>query len=236
MLPQTFSKFSLDKFINLWYYFRVMKDEKYSKIAKIIGSFVKGGEYRPFEGAYYHDTNGSVVATDGRRIFVIHDEEKIENPIYMGRDGELLDKTYPNYQMFFDRKYEITWEGEFDLGALIVEREWIKKKSMNVLFKKRVMRMVGKTEAHEVEENLGMFRSKFLADFLRCYRTYYKNRTKSLKVRMRFTKDGDLLLSPLYIETLDRKMSYILMPMSIARYYSPSTMDEAVIMEVEKSF
>lgn len=213
-----------------------MKDEKYTKIAKIIGSFVKGGEYRPFEGAYYHDTNGSVVATDGRRILVIHDEEKIEKPIYMSRDGELLDKNYPNYQIFFDRKYENNWDGEFDLGKLIIEREWIKKKSMNVLFKKSVMRMVGKTEAQEVEENLGMFRSEFLADILRCYRAYYKNRTKSLRVKMRFTKDGDLLLSPLFIETLDGKMSYIIMPISINQYYSPSTMDEAVIMEVEKSF
>lgn len=213
-----------------------MRNETFEKIAKIIGSFVKGGEYRPFEGAYYHDTNGSVVATDGRRILVIHDEEKIEKPIYMGRDGELLDKTYPNYQMFFDRKYENNWDGEFDLGKLIVEREWIKKKSMNVLFRKRVIRMLGKTEAQEVEENLGMFRSEFLADFLRCYRAYYKNRTKSPRVRMRFTKDGNLLLSPLYIETLDGKMSYIVMPISINHYYLPETLDEAVLMEVEKSF
>ena len=214
----------------------ILKDKKYTKIAKIIGSFVKGGEYRHFEGAYYHDTNGSVVATDGRRILVIHNEEKIEKPIYMSRDGELLDVSYPNYQIFFDRKYENNWEGEFDLGKLVVEREWIKKKSMNVLFKKRVMGMVGKTEAQQVEENLGMFRSEFLADFLRCYRAYYKNRTESVRVRMKFTKDGNLLSSPLYIETLDGKMSYIVMPMCINLYYLPETIDEAVFMEVEKSF
>lgn len=205
-----------------------METKRYEEIAQVIGSLYSGCDYYPYYGAYYHDTDGNVVATDGRRILVIHDEEKIESPIYMDKKGKVVtDKTYPNYKMHLEGKREVTWSGEFDLIGLVDERKWMSKGDENVIFK--LVSKVGIT-------TLGMFSTTFLADFKRCYYAYYRKRPKSLMVKMTFSKDGDLLSVPLRIETLDGKMTYLVMPKCIDMYYHPNCYDKEVIIEKKSVF
>lgn len=186
--------------------------ETFSKISSIIA----GDSSESYSGGYFHDIDGTVVMTDKRRLLVIRDEEKIKRPVYFKNGEKLKSKDFPKYKKYIDCTYEITKEWAIDLGAFIMEHKWMDvpvNKLQRVLFRTKAIQKKGK-RAHETIDCLNIFNIRFIADFLRCVRTYYKNRTKSLNVTIKFTSDEKLKVSPCYIETEDKKFLYILMPIS----------------------
>ena len=192
-------------------------NKTYFKIASIISSCIKGSYTQPWHGAYYHDTNGKLVATDGRRIVIFHNEEKIAESRYMSEDATLLSKSYPNYERFLNEKLEVIGEWIIDLGKLIKDNGWMDLKKCNdenVVFKSKFTHYRKGTECvvNEEDVTLNIIDAKFIADVLRCYRAYNHNRTNRMMVKISFTRDIGLATSPCRIETLDGSMTYLVMP------------------------
>lgn len=195
-------------------------NKTYFKIASIISSCLKGSYTQPWHGAYYHDTNGKLVATDGRRIVVFHNEEKIGESRYMSEDATLLTISYPNYEHFLNANLEVIGEWIIDLGKLIKDNGWmdLKKDGIeNVVFTSKYIHYRKGTECvvNEEDVTLNMIDAKYLADVLRCYRAYNHNRTNNMMVKIRFTRKSGNAASPCHIETLDGSMTYIVMPKSL---------------------
>lgn len=215
-------------------------NKTYFKIASIISSCLKGYYTQPWHGAYYHDTNGKLVATDGRRIVVFHNEEKIAESRYMSEDATLLSKSYPNYEHFLNAKLEVIGEWIIDLGELIKNNGWMDLKKdgiQNVVFTSKYIHYRKGTECvvNEEDVTLNMIDAKFLADVLRCYRAYNHNRTNNMMVKIRFTRESGNAASPCHIETLDGSMTYIVMPKflpTLPRLNRNNT--KATIIELEK--
>lgn len=215
-------------------------NKTYFKIASIISSSFKGSYTHPWHGAYYHDTNGKLVATDGRRIVIFHNEEKIAESRYMTEDGTLLSKNYPNYEHYLNEKLEITGEWIIDLGELIKHNGWMDLKKVgikNVIFTSKYIHYRKGTECivNEEDVTLNMIDAKFIADVLRCYRTYNHNRTNNMMVKIKFTRKNGTDTSPCHIETIDGSMTYIVMPKSfpiIPKLNLNNT--EATVIELEK--
>ena len=194
-------------------------NKAYSKIASIIGSCLKGFYTQPWHGAYYHATNGKLVATDGRRLVVFHNEKKIAKSRYRTEDGTLLSKPYPNYEKLLNEKVEIVGEWTIDLGKLIKEKGWMDLKKdgiQNVVFKSKFIHYKKGTKrvakAKEEDVILNVIDGKYIADVLRCYRAYNHNRTDTMEVKIVFTRYGDKGISPCRIETLDSSMTHLIMP------------------------
>lgn len=201
-------------------------NETHKRIAKIIGESVKGHEWKSWQGGYLHTTDGNVIATDGRRIVIVNGQENRHEPLFLDKDGdEVSPSQFPKYERFTNTNaYDVIGEWEINLGRIIEENGWMKvthTKSLTdnrVLFKtKFIHHRKGNTSqiANEEEVNLNIFNIRFLTDSLRVYRAINKNRTKDMVVRMKFTRSCNQPSSPVYIETVDGKMSYVLMPISV---------------------
>ena len=65
---------------------------------------------------------------------------------------------------------------------------------------------------------------------LRVHRAINKNRTKDMIVKIKFTREVGKFSSPVYIETMDGKMSHVLMPISP---HNSSGMKNAFIIDLE---
>lgn len=217
-------------------------NKTYFKIASIISSCIKGSYTQPWHGAYYHDTNGKLVATDGRRIVVFHNEEKIAESRYMSEDATLLSKSYPNYERFLNEKLEVIGEWIIDLGKLIKDNGWMDLKKCNdenVVFKSKFTHYRKGTECvvNEEDVTLNIIDAKFIADVLRCYRAYNHNRTNRMMVKISFTRDIGLATSPCRIETLDGSMTYLVMPkLEMPKYCCLEGKETVIELEKKKVF
>lgn len=211
-------------------------NKTYFKIASIISSCYKGSYTHPWHGAYFHDTNGKLVATDGRRIVVFHNEEKIAESRYMTEDGTLLSKNYPDYERILNANLDVIGEWTIDLGKIIKDNGLMDLKKggiQRVVFTSKYIHYRKGTECvvNEEDVTLNMIDGKYLADVLRCYRTYNHNRTNNMMVKIRFTRECGKVASPCYIETLDGSMTYIVMPILFVPNRNNT---EVTVIELEK--
>lgn len=198
-----------------------MRNETFEKIAKIIGAEIL--TYRrysyPYEGGYIHTTDGEYMATDARRIILINDVDKAEKDVIIDYEGDEWD--IQNYKEKFKKALsiegkEIIYEWKVDLGKLIVDNEWMKAKAdtnKKVTFTTK-FNHYRKGDLVNVEDViLNQFNVRFLADVLRIYRAIHKNRTKSMVVKMTFTRSINEISSPCCIETEDGTFKYVVMPL-----------------------
>lgn len=213
----------------------------FKKISKIVGSFWKGCEQKPFHGGYLLTGDGNFVATDSRRIVVIRgNEQSLFNEDYCVdvKGNEFDASRYPKWKEVTDiSKQVISYEWECDLGEIIVNNKWMDCSEMTtdeVLFKTTMNKKVG-TEILKSEVNLGLFNSRYIADILRIWRTINKNRTTTMKVTMKFTTKDGMVVSPCFIETLDKKMLYVLMPLMMNLYRSPLIKKDIVMCPEKES-
>lgn len=193
----------------------------FKKIAKIIGASVLA--YRKyshnFEGGYLHTTDGKFIATDARRIVLLEDVEKAEKDVIVDHEGDEWDEDGIKEKFLNALSIEgkeVIYEWEVDLGKLIVEHEWMKAKAdtdNKVTFTTK-FNHYRKGDLVNVEDVvLNHFNVRFLADVLRIYRAIHKNRTKSMVVKMTFTRSIHKLSSPCSIEALDGSFKYVVMPL-----------------------
>ena len=198
-----------------------MRNETFEKIAKIMGAEILS--YRrysyPYEGGYIHTTDGEYMATDARRIILINGVDKAEKDVLIDYEGDEWD--IQNYKEKFKKALsiegkEIIYEWKVDLGKLIVEHEWMKAKAdtnKKVTFTTKFIHF-RKGDLVNVEDVvLNHFNVRFLADVLRIYRAIHKNRTKSMVVKMTFTRSINEISSPCCIETEDGSFKYVVMPL-----------------------
>ena len=198
-----------------------MRNETFEKIAKIIGAEIL--TYRrysyPYEGGYIHTTDGEYMATDARRIILINGVDKAEKDVLIDYEGDEWD--IQNYKEKFKKALsiegkEIIYEWKVDLGKLIVDNEWMKAKAdtnKKVTFTTKFNHF-RKGDLVNVEDViLNQFNVRFLADVLRIYRAIHKNRTKSMVVKMTFTRSINEISSPCCIETEDGTFKYVVMPL-----------------------
>lgn len=202
----------------------VMGNETFEKIAKIIGAEIL--TYRrysyPYEGGYIHTTDGEFMATDARRIILINGVDKAEKDVLIDHEGdewEIQDyKEKFKHALSIEGK-EIIYEWKVDLGKLIVDNEWMKAKAdtnNKVTFTTKFNHYrKGDTERVVNVEDvvLNHFNVRYLADVLRIYRAIHKNRTKSMVVKMTFTRSINEISSPCCIETEDGTFKYVMMPL-----------------------
>ena len=193
----------------------------FKKIAKIIGASVLA--YRKyshnFEGGYLHTTDGKFIATDARRIVLLEDVEKAEKDVIVDHEGDEWDEDGIKEKFLNALSIEgkeVIYEWEVDLGKLIVEHEWMKAKAdtdNKVTFTTK-FNHYRKGDLVNVEDViLNQFNVRFLADVLRIYRAIHKNRTKSMVVKMTFTRSINEISSPCCIETEDGSFKYVVMPL-----------------------
>lgn len=235
----------LDIDVNVWYYFLVMNNETHKKIAKIIGESVKGYEWKSWQGGYFHTADGKLVATDGRRIVIVNNQETCDENLFIDKDGDVVDyDSYPNYSQFTTTNgLEIIGEWEINLGRIIDENGWMsvphtkRLTDYRVLFRSKFIHYRKGIEcvANEEDVNLNIFNIRYLADMLRIYRAINNNRTKDMVVKMKFTRNVGHFSSPAYIETVDGKMSYVLMPI-IPNCNSQSKISKIINLETKKIF
>lgn len=198
-----------------------MRDETFEKIAKIMGAEILS--YRrysyPYEGGYIHTTDGEYMATDARRIILINGVDKAEKDVLIDYEGDEWD--IQNYKEKFKKALsiegkEIIYEWKVDLGKLIVDNEWMKAKANtdNKITFTTKFNHYRKGDLVNVEDViLNQFNVRFLADVLRIYRAIHKNRTKSMVVKMTFTRSINEISSPCCIETEDGTFKYVVMPL-----------------------
>ena len=198
-----------------------MRNETFEKIAKIMGAEIL--TYRrysyPYEGGYIHTADGEYMATDARRIILINGVDKAEKDVLIDYEGDEWD--IQNYKEKFKKALsiegkEIIYEWKVDLGKLIVDNEWMKAKAdtnKKVTFTTKFNHF-RKGDLVNVEDViLNQFNVRFLADVLRIYRAIHKNRTKSMVVKMTFTRSINEISSPCCIETEDGTFKYVVMPL-----------------------
>lgn len=217
-----------------------MRNETFEKIAKIIGAVILTNRRYSFtyEGGYIHTTDGEFMATDGRRIVLISGVDKAEKDVLIDYEGDEWD--IQDYKEKFKKVLsidgkEIVYEWKVDLGKLIVDNEWMKAKAntndkvtfttkFNHFRKGSIERVVNVEDVV-----LNHFNVRYLADVLRIYRTIHKNRTKSMVVKMKFTRSINEIASPCFIETEDGTFKYVVMPLLIA---NPSEDCKVDVIEV----
>ena len=208
----------------------------FKKIAKIIGASVLA--YRKyshnFEGGYLHTTDGKFIATDARRIVLLEDVEKAEKDVIVDHEGDEWDEDGIKEKFLNALSIEgkeVIYEWEVDLGKLIVEHEWMKAKAdtdNKVTFTTK-FNHYRKGDLVNVEDVvLNHFNVRFLADVLRIYRAIHKNRTKSMVVKMTFTRSINEISSPCCIETDDGTFKYVVMPFVTA---NPSSYYKVDVIE-----
>ena len=197
-----------------------MRNETFEKIAKIIGAVILTNRRYSFtyEGGYIHTTNGEFMASDARRIILINDVDKAEKDVLIDYEGDEWD--IQNYKEKFKKALsiegkEIIYEWKVDLGKLIVDNEWMKAKANTndrATFTTK-FNHYRKGDLVNVEDAiLNHFNVRYLADVLRIYRAIHKNRTKSMVVKMTFTRSINEIASPCCIETEDGTFKYVVMP------------------------
>lgn len=198
-----------------------MRNETFNKIAKIIGASVLAWRRysHNFEGGYLHTTDGKFIATDARRIVLLDGVEKSEKDVIIDHEGDEWDVN-GNKEKFLNalsiEGKEIIYEWNVDLGKLIVEHEWMKAKAdtdKKVTFTTKFNHYRKGDLVNEENVILNHFNVRFLADVLRIYRAIHKNRTKSMVVKMTFTRSINEIASPCSIEALDGSFKYVVMPL-----------------------
>jgi hypothetical protein len=224
-----------------------MRNETFEKIAKIIGAEIL--TYRrysyPYEGGYIHTTDGEYMATDARRIVLINGVDKAEKDVLIDYEGDEWE--IQNYKEKFKKALsiegkEIIYEWKVDLGKLIVDNEWMKAKAdtnNKVTFTTKFNHYrKGNTERVVNVEDvvLNHFNVRYLADVLRIYRAIHKNRTKSMVVKMTFTRSINEISSPCSIEALDGSFKYVVMPLFTTNHSNVHSVDviEAPVTNIFK--
>lgn len=217
-----------------------MNNETHKKVAKIIGESVKGQEWKSWQGGYLHTSDGKLVATDGRRIVIVNGQDIRQENLFIDKDGDVVDcESFPRYSQFTTTKgLEVIGEWEINLGRIIDENGWMKIPyssditNNRVLFRSKFIHYRKGTECVVNEESvyLNFFNVRFIADMLRVHRAINKNRTKDMMVNMKFTREVGKFSSPVYIETMDGKMSYVLMPIFP---HTSSGMKNAFIIDLD---
>ena len=218
--------------------------DMFEKIAKIIGASVLAWRRysHNFEGGYLHTTDGKFIATDARRIVLLDGVEKSEKDVIIDHEGDEWDEN--GYKEKFLNALsiegkEVIYEWNVDLGKLIVEHEWMKAKAdtdKKVTFTTK-FNHYRKGELVNVEDAvLNHFNVRFLADILRIYRAIHKNRTKSMVVKMTFTRSINEISSPCCIETEDGSFKYVVMPLFTSNHYNVHSVDviEAPVQNIFK--
>lgn len=213
----------LDNIHSIVYNNCVMKNETFEKISKIIGAVILTNRNYSFtyEGGYIHTTDGEFMASDARRIILINGVDKAEKDVLIDYEGDEWDiqgyKEKFKHALSIEGK-EIIYEWKVDLGKLIVDNEWMKAKAntkdkVTFTTKFNHFRKGDTARVVNVEDVvLNHFNVRYIADVLRIYRAIHKNRTKSMVVKMTFTRSINEIASPCCIETEDGTFKYVVMP------------------------
>lgn len=202
--------------------------DMFEKIAKIIGAVILTNRNYSFtyEGGYIHTTDGEFMASDARRIILINDVDKAEKDVLIDYEGDEWDiqgyKEKFKHALSIEGK-EIIYEWNVDLGKLIVDNDWMKAKAntkdkVTFTTKFNHFRKGNMERVVNVEDVvLNHFNVRYLADVLRIYRAIHKNRTKSMVVKMTFTRSINEIASPCCIEAEDGSFKYVVMPFLTAK-------------------